>query len=117
MGILASIVARLRGDAREETAEEKHKRIVGEYVNACSRYAKQTLADLSVLPHPKEEIQAAMLWLMESNQTARQVFKPIYLGTSIYQRGVGSRDALELLGEAMTELELLKATLASKGIT
>jgi hypothetical protein len=114
MGIVERLIAKVSG--KQESPEERRKRIIGEYVNACSRYAKRTLVDMSVLPHPKEEIQAAMLWLMETNQTARQVFAPIYLGTSIYQRGVDGGDSLALIQQAMGEFQALKETLQSRGI-
>lgn len=114
MGFIKQLVATLPFMKKRETDEERNMRIVREFIDRTPRQS-ESVRDSKLLPHPKEDIQAAILWLMDSNVKTRTMFGPIYLGTACYQKGFKQRDALELLDAVIAERESLTATLRQRG--
>lgn len=114
MGLIKQLGAVLPFLKKRETDEERNMRIVREFIDRTPKQSG-SVRDSKLLPHPKEDIQAAMLWLMDSNVVARPVFGPIFLGTACYQKGFKQREAIELLDAVIAEREVLKATLTQRG--
>lgn len=114
MGFIKQLVATLPFLKKRETDEERNMRIVREFIDLTPKQS-ESVRDSKLLPHPKEDIQKAMLWLMDSNVKTRTVFGPIYLGTACYQNGFKQREAIELLDSVISERESLAATLRQRG--
>lgn len=115
MGLFSNLVAGALGRSKE-APEERKKRIVGDYINRCSRLSERTVVDIRELPHPKGEIQEAMLWLMQDQASARAVLPGIFVWTARYQPGVGQRDLLAVMDDIEAEVKQLEGKLGSIGI-
>lgn len=114
MGLISQLAANLPFMKKRETEEERSTRIVREFIERTPK-GEGSVWDIKQLPHPKADIQAALLSLMDSNPSARQMFGAFYLGTASYQNGFKKKEAIELLDAAIAEREALKATLRQRG--
>lgn len=114
MGLISQLAATLPFLKKRETEEERSTRIVREFIERTPK-GEGSVWDIKQLPHPKADIQAALLLLMDSTPSARQMFGAFYLGTASYQSGFKQKEALELLDAAIAEREVLRATLRQRG--
>lgn len=114
MSLINQLAAALPFFKKQETEEERNTRIVREFAERTPK-GEGSVWDIKQLPHPKADIQAALLWLMETNPSARQMLGAFYLGTASYQKGFKQREAIELLDSAIAEREALKVTLRQRG--
>lgn len=114
MGLIRRLATALPFLKKKETEEERNTRIVREFVERTPK-GEGSVWDIKQLPHQKADIQSALLCLMESNPSARQMLVAFYLGTASYQKNFKQKEALELLDAAIAEREALKATLKQRG--
>ncbi|TXT31344.1 MAG: hypothetical protein FD131_1048 [Rhodocyclaceae bacterium] len=114
MSLIKQLAAALPFMRKKETEEERNTRIVKEFIERTPK-GEGSVWDIKLLPHPKPDIQAALLWLMDANPSARQMFGAFYLGTASYQKGFKQKETIELLDAAIAEREALKTTLRQRG--